>query len=122
MIALRRVNIFLVLPPARLNSDTSEITDTDTSTTQSQPEEGKRWVDLFDDAKARTENPVKGDDAKYTVFIPHIYAIMKEQKSMAEQLTKLADLFDEQNKIRGFPHRDSHVSVRVLPVGISVSH
>ena len=34
-----------------------------------------------------------------TVFYPHIYAMMKEQKRMAEQLTKLTNLFEGQSII-----------------------
>ena len=46
------------------------------------------------------ENLVKEDVTKQrTIFYPHIYAMMKEQKRMAEQLTKLTNLFDEQNKV-----------------------
>ena len=85
--------------PTRTDSDSSEVTDTDISVNSNQSQPEKRWVDLFADSEARAKNPVKEGDAKYTVFIPHVYAIMKEQKRMATQLTKLANLFDEQNKV-----------------------
>ena len=86
--------------PTRTNSDTSEITDSDTSTNSDQSQAEKRWADLFDDAEAKAKNLVKEDVTKQrTIFYPHIYAMMKEQKRMAEQLTKLANLFDEQNKV-----------------------
>jgi len=85
--------------PTRTDSDTSEITDTDDSTTVDQPQAKKRWADLFNETKAKVEKPVEEDNSKYTVFIPHILEIIKEQKRMAEQLTKLANLFDEQNKV-----------------------
>ena len=86
--------------PTRANSDTSEITDTDISTNSNQSQAGKRWADLFDDVEAKAKNLVKEDVTKTrTIFYPHIYAMMKEQKRMAEQLTKLTNLFDEQNKV-----------------------